>query len=229
MTEDNRLRVDPSWQGVIKWGGLALFAAGAVLFIFVISVGITQQTIPVPAEEALEDPLVPSALYVLAAFGELLLMPAGLALYLALKGVNKNQMLVATAFWLSAALMFLVSRGLIIALSQISESYINTADESMKAAYLASAQLAIEVQSIYAYIAIILLSVASIMIGIVLLKGGLGKRIGYVAIAAGILSALTPLGIILEIPAAISAIGLILGGVWQLIVGARLYGLGRDV
>ena len=66
MTEDNRLRVDPSWQGVIKWGGLSLFAAGAVLFIFVISVGITQQTIPVPAEEALEDPLVPSALYVLA-------------------------------------------------------------------------------------------------------------------------------------------------------------------
>ena len=229
MMEEKSLGLDPSWQGVIKWGGLSLFAAAALLFVFVISVGVAQQTIPVPAQEALEDPLVPSALYVLAAFGELLLIPAGLALYLALKGINKNQMLVAAAFWLSAALMFLVSRGLIIALSQISESYMNTTSESMKAAYLASAELAIEVQSIYAYTAIILLSVASIMIGLVMLKGGLGKRIGYVAITAGILSVLTPIGIILEIPAAISAIGLVLGGVWQLIVGARLYRLGRGL
>jgi hypothetical protein len=138
-------------------------------------------------------------------------------------------MLIATAVLVLAVPMFLASRGLIISLSQISGSYLETPSETMKAAYLASAELALETQNMYATMALILLCVASIMIGLVMLKGVFGKLIGYVAIVAGILTFFSPFGVMLGIPVIIPFIGLVLMAVWQIVVGAKLYKLGKDV
>ena len=33
MTKETGFNIDPSWKGVIKWGGLSLFAAGGLLVI----------------------------------------------------------------------------------------------------------------------------------------------------------------------------------------------------
>jgi len=80
--------VDPSWKGIIKWGGLFLVAAGAILVIFILIVFISQQTLPFPPKEVLENPVVPTTLFLLAALGELFLMPAALGLYFSLKNVK---------------------------------------------------------------------------------------------------------------------------------------------
>jgi hypothetical protein len=229
MTEEKAFNIDPSWKGVIKWGGLSLLVAGIVLVLFVLSVLVMQQTLPLPAKEALENPVPPTALFILAAIGELLLLPGGLALYFSLKNVKKSPMFIATALWLIATPMFLASRGLIISLSQISGRYLNTNDELMKAAYLASAELAIETQNIYAAMGLILLSVASIIVGLVMLKGVFGKRIGYVAIAAGILSLTSPFAVMMGVPIIIPFIGLILMAYWQIVIGVKLYKLGGSM
>jgi hypothetical protein len=229
MTEEKGFNIDPSWKGVIKWGGISLFVAGIVPIIFVLSVMALQQTLPVPAKEALENPLGPTLLFLLATVGELLLMPGGLGLYFSLKDVKKTPMFIATGLWLVAVPMFLASRGLIISLSQISGRYIDTTNETLKAAYLASAELALETQSIYAYMGLILIAVASIIIGLVMLKGGFGKRIGYLVIAAGIFTLFTPLGVIMELPIILPFIGIVLGAIWQTVVGFKLYKLGKDV
>jgi hypothetical protein len=229
MTKEKGFNADLSWKGVMKWGGLSLFAAGAFLVIFILSVFISQQTLPLPAQEVLENPVVPTYLFLLAALGEFLLMPGALGLYFALKDVNKTLMFLATAALVLAVPMFLASRGLIISLSQISGRYLETPNETMKAAYLASAELAIETQNMYATMGLTLLSVASIMIGLVMLKGVFGKHIGYVAIIAGILSLFSPFGVMLGIPVIIPFIGLVLMAVWQIVVGAKLYKLGKDV
>ena len=230
MTKEKGYNIDPSWKGVIKWGGLSLFAAGLIAVIFVLSVFITQQTIPVPAEEILEDPVGPTLLFLLAAIGELLLLPGGLALYFSLKDVKKTPMLIATGFWVVGVPMFLASRGIIISLAQLSGRYINTTSETMQAAYLASAELALEIQNIYSMMGVILiLCVASIIIGLVMLKGVFGKRIGYLVIAAGIFSLFTPLGVILSVPTILLFPGIALSAVWQLIVGIKLYKLGKNV
>jgi len=229
MTKEQRFTIDPSWKGMIKWGGFSLFAAGAMLVIFILSVLISQQTLPLPAQEVLEDPVFPTYLFLLAAFGEFLLMPGALGLYVALKDVNKALMLIATAVLVLAVPMFLASRGLIISFSQISGRYIETPNETMKAAYLASVELAIETQNMYATTGLTLLSIASILIGLVMLKGVFGKRIGYVAIVAGILSLFSPFGVMLGIPVIIPFIGLVLMALWQIVAGATLYKLGKDV
>ena len=88
--------------------------------------------------------------------------------------------------------------------------------------------LAIETQNIYATMALTLLCVASIIIGVVMLKGGFGKRVGYLAMAAGVLTLFAPFGVIIGVPIIIPFAGLVLTAIWQLVVGARLYRLGRD-
>ena len=229
MTKEREFDIEPSWKGVIKWGGFCLFVSAAVPIIFVLSVFILQQTIPVPAKEALEDPVAPTALFLLAAFGELLLMPAGLALHFSLKGVKKTLTVMATALWLLAVPMFLVSRGLIISLSQISGRYMATTNETMKAAYLASAELALETQNIYGTMALSFLAIASIMLGLVMLKGVFGKRMGYLVIVAGIWTLFSSFLVNLGVPIIILFVGLVLTGIWELVVGAKLYKLGKDL
>jgi hypothetical protein len=229
MTEERGSAIDPSWKGVIRWGGLSLLAAGGLLVVFVLSVLILQQTLPLPPKEVLENPVPPTILFLIAALGELLLMPGVLGLHFCLRHVRKTPMFIATGLWLAAIPLFLVSRGLIISLSRISGRYVDSTNETRRAAYLASAELAIETQNIYAMMALILLCVASIIIGLVMLKGVFGRGIGYVVIVAGILTLFSPFGVILKVPLIIPFIGLVLTAVWQIIVGAKLYRLGRDV
>lgn len=229
MTKEKESNMDPSWKGVIKWGGLSLFAGAVWVVIFVPAVFITGQTMPVPAKEALESPMRPTMLFLGCIIGELLLMPGVLGLYFALKKVRKTPMFLATALWLITIPMWLASRGLIISLSQISARYVATTSEAMKAAYLASAELALETQNIYSATALMLLCVASVMIGLVMLKGVFGKRIGYVLIVAGIFTFFSPLQVLLGVPTIIPFIGLILTAFWQLVVGLKLYKLGKEV
>ncbi len=223
MTNSQKISVDTTYNGFIKWGGLSLLGAGILLVLFILSVFISQQTLPLPAQEVLEDPTGPTALFVLAAIGEFLLLPGFVALYFAFKNINKTAMLMATVFMSAAVPLFLASRGLIMSLSQMSGKYMNTSDQTMKVAYLASAEHAIETQNMYAMMALILLSLASILVGIVMFKGDFGSKIGIVAILAGCLSLFSPLGVMVGIPIVVPFIGLVLMAVWQVFVGAKLF------
>jgi len=222
--------IDPSWKGVIKWGGLSLLVSGAIAIIFFILVMATGQTLPIPAKEMLEDPLVPSMLFTFCMIGELLLLPSALGLYFALKGVKKTPMLIATAIWIMCVPMFLASRGQIIAISQISSAYTSATDEALRSSYLASAELALETQNLYAMIGLILLSTGSIIMGIVMLKGKevFGKKIGFVVIGAGIFTILGAASVIVEeVPIIFPVIGVMLSAAWQSYIGYKMYKLGK--
>jgi len=232
MTEEKEFNTDPSWKGVIRVGGVSLFAAGAIALIFFVSVIATKQTLPPPPKETLEAPFGPSALFILAIIGEVLLLPSVLALYYSLKDVKKTPMYIAIALWVLCVPMFLVSRGQILAVSQISSSYLAATDEAMRASYLVSAELAIESQDLYAMMALILLSIASIIIGIVMLKGKevFGKGIGYLVIVAGAFTLFGAISVkVEEVPIIFPIIGVILSAIWQLYIGVKLYKMGKEV
>lgn len=222
VVDDERHAVG-SWDGVVRSGGWSLLAAAVVLVVFVVTVVATGQELPVPAEEMLEDPGTPTALFVLAAFGELLLAPAALALYLGLRESGRARMLIGSTLLLMSSVLFLVSRGPIISLAQISDNYQDATTEGVQAAYLASANLAIETQNTFSTMAVILLSLSSILIGTVMLRSPLvGRGIGTVAIVAGAASFFAPFLIIAGVPEIIGFIGLALGAVWQFVVGLKL-------
>ena len=233
MTEDSNnpqskyiQDVDPSWKGVYKVGGFSLFLSGAVLVVFLISMVSMQITLPDNPQVFFENPVPPTILFILAAFGEFLLMPGVLGLSLALKNVNKNYMLIATTFSLISVTMFLVSRAQVFSLFPISGRYMATTSEIMRAAYLVSAERAIGLGNIYADLGLMFLGVASILIGRVMLKGNFGKRISHLVTVAGTSVFIGSLGIFFKPIAMLVPIGLILNGVWQTIVGIKLYKLG---
>jgi hypothetical protein len=230
LNEDKSVYIEPSWRGVVRWGGLSLLVSGAIAVLFFVLVVATQQTLPVPAEEALAHPWRPTALFTLTAIGEVLLLPSALALYFSLRSVRNTPMFIATALWALCVPMFLASRGQIIALSQISSRYLATTDATMRASYLAAAELALETQNLYAMMGLVLLSVASIMVGTVMLAGKrvFGKRIGYVVIGAGAFTIFGAITVITQIPIIVPVIGVILTAIWQFYVGFRLLRLGEE-
>jgi hypothetical protein len=61
-----------------------------------------------------------------------------------------------------------------------------------------------------------------------MLMGRFGGRLGYVVIAAGVVTVFSPLAVVMGIPLVVSFIGLVLTAVWQLAVGVNLYRLGCD-
>lgn len=231
IEKEKGYKIDPSWQGVIKWGGLSLFVGGAIALIFFFGVIASGLTLPVPAKDMLEEPFVPSALFTLCIIGEILLLPSVLGLYFALKDVKKTPMFIATAIWALCVPMFIASRGLILAISQISGNYLDTTDAAMKASYLASAELALETQNLYAMMGLILLSVASVIIGVVMLKDKevFGAKIGYVVIVAGIFTFFGATTVIVEaVPIVVPVLGVILSAIWQFYIGFKMYKMSKD-
>lgn len=232
MTKEEKFNTDASWMGVIKWGGISLFVSGAIALLFFALVISTKQTLPVPAKEILENPFRPSALFLVAIVGEILLLPSGLALYFSLKPIRKTPMFLATAFWILCVPMFLISRGFIFAITQLSDKYLETSSEVLKVSYIASAELALETQNLYAMMGLILLSIASIIMGSVMLKGKeiFGKGIGYVVIGAGVFTILGAISVVVkEVPIVFPVIGVIMTAIWQFYIGLKLYKMGKKV
>jgi hypothetical protein len=114
----------------------------------------------------------------------------------------------------------------VIALLTISDYYSATTDATMRAAYLATAQFALEVSGVFAVMALALFGIGSIVIGLVMLKGVFSQRTAYLVIVAGTLTTIGTFGVLLEPLAIGTPFGLILSGIWQLILGTKLYKLG---
>lgn len=228
MTEKSKFTIDTSSKGIIKWGGFSLFIAGVILIIFLIGINTFQVTLPLNAKEVLDAPFVPTSLFTITLMGEILLFPGFLALYFTLRDDDKVKSFMATAIGTFSVVMFLASRGLIISLSGISGRYLSTTDPNMRAAYLAAAELAERTQNVYSTLALIFLSLASILVGLVMLRGKtFSKRISYIVILSGIFTILTPFQVNLGLPLVISLIGLVLMLIWQFLVGIQLYKLGN--
>ena len=217
------MSVDPSWKGTVKVGGFSLVAAGCFLFLFFLALIVVRTSPTLTPEMILDDAIPPVTLYTLAVFGELLLMPGGLGLFVALRHVKKAHMVMGTALWLLAVISFLVSRTQIIALFRISGSYQTTTSDAMKAAYLVAAEHAIELSNVFSNIALLLLGIASIIIGSVMMNGVFSKRVRYLAIVSGTLTLLGALGVVFEPITIFVLFGLTIGAVWQILAGIKLY------
>lgn len=224
MTQNKELDIELSWKGLIKWGGFSLFLAGVIVIIFIICLGVFNVKLPLDPVSTLDNPNIPTMLFLITLFGEFLLFPGFLALYFTLKKYDKVKMLMATVISALSVIMFFGSRGLIFTMSKIHNNYQEAIDSSL---YVVAAEVALKVQDVYSTIALILLSLASMFVGIVMLKSKFfSKIIAYIVICSGIFSIITPFAVNLGIPLGISLIGLVLMLIWQITVGIKLFNLG---
>ena len=99
--EEAKLHVDPTWKGVYQVGGLSL-AAGGVLYLIGTTLSFYFGGTPGNSQAFLQalaaHPVISQITYWIFALADIFFIPAILGLYLALKGINKNAMLIAAGF-----------------------------------------------------------------------------------------------------------------------------------
>jgi hypothetical protein len=161
----------------------------------------------------------------LSVFTDFLFVPVAFALYLALKGVNRNAMLLATAFMgLFVVLDLAVTWSHYASILTLYSNYSTATDDAHRASYVAaanyaSAMLTSPLEIVYA---IVTLSSGILLTGFVMLSGTFNKITAYFGLATGILGivSLTGLSVIIIGNALFAT-------VWLFLVGYRLYRLAQ--
>jgi hypothetical protein len=162
----------------------------------------------------------------LSVLTDFLFVPVAFALYLALKGVNRNAMLLATAFvGLFVVLDLAVTWSHYASMLILYSNYSKATDDVQRAGYVAaanyaSAVLASPLEIVYA---IVTLSFGILVIGFVMLRGVFNKITAYLGLATGILGIVSLAGLSLTI-----IMNALFATAWILFVGYRLYRLAQE-
>ena len=162
----------------------------------------------------------------LSVLTDFLFVPVAFALYLALKAINRNAMLLATAFvGLFVVLDLAVTWSHYASMLILYSNYSRATDDIQRAGYLAAANyasaiLASRLEIVYA---IVTLSFAILVIGFVMLGGVFNKITAYLGLATGILGFVSLAGLTLTI-----IMNALFATAWILVVGYRLYRLAQE-
>jgi hypothetical protein len=227
--------VDPEGKWLYRWGGVSAIAIG-IGYLVVIGLYVPIGAPPSGAEARLAyvaaHPTTWWAILGLSVFTDFLFVPMALALYLALKGINRGAMLLATAcVGLFVVLDLALTWTSYEALITLSGQYAAAASDAQKAAAVAAAvypSAVLESRLLFVYNSLTL-ALGILMTGFVMLTGIFSRWTAYLGLATGILGIISVAG-----PYLVSALGMtiiltsILTTVWVLVVGYRLCGLGRE-
>jgi hypothetical protein len=164
---------------------------------------------------------------------DFLLVPVAFSLYLTLKGINKNAMLLATAFTgLFVVLDLPLTWINISSLMSLSGSYAAATDDAQRAVYVTVAMYpssVVESHLVFVYNSLSL-AVGILLTGLVMLKGIFHMSTAYLGLMTGILGIVAVTSSFFS--SSLSGVTIILASVlttlWYLFVGYRLYQLGQS-
>jgi hypothetical protein len=165
----------------------------------------------------------------LSVLTDFLFVPVALSLYFALKGVNRDAMLIATSFvGLFIVLDLAVTWPNYASLIILSGNYAAATTDTQRAAYVAAAEYASAVltSTLEGVYSILVLSVGILMVGVVMLKGIFNKSTAYLGLVTGILGIISVAGpLVLSTLSVAIIIASVVTTIWVLFVGCRLYRL----
>jgi hypothetical protein len=226
--------VDPDGRWLYRVGGISALLLG-IGYIITIPLYAAVGAPPSGGEARLNylvgKTTVWWAILGLSVVTDVLFIPVALALYLALKGVNRAAMLLgATLVGLFVVLDLGVTWPNYASLITLSGAYAAATTDAQRAASVAAAGYASAVldSTLEAVYSILVLSVGILLIGLVMRKGIFGKVTAYLGVITGILGIVSVAG-----PLFISTLDVAiivtsaLTTIWVLLVGFRLIRLGQ--
>jgi hypothetical protein len=227
--------VDPDGKWLYRVGGLSAILFG-IAYLIIIGLYVPMGARPSGAEAQLRyiagNTTSWWAILGLSVLTDLLLVPVAFALYLALKGINRNMMLIATAgMGLFVLLDLTITWTNYAALIALSGSYAAAVNDAQRAVVVTAAtypSTVLESSLLFVYNTLTL-SVGILMTGLVMLKGIFSKSTAYLGMVTGIVGIVAVVG-----PFPVSALSVIiilasvLTTVWALFAGYGLYRLGRQ-
>jgi hypothetical protein len=225
--------IDPSWKGVYTAGGLTLAIAG-ILYLVGTSLGFYLGFTPGNSQLYLQSlaahPVMAEITYWIFSMADILFIPAILGLYLALKGINKNAMLIASGLLGFFVIMDLgVTELNTLALVTLTQSYASASSDALRAAYQAAEDWGLATLPIATFFSWVGPSAGFLITSIVMRKGIFGKntaRLGMIVFSLGIVAGfyfLYPGPTVLSL--FLTPI-LVLYGVWLIAAGRRLLRIG---
>ena len=208
-----QISADPAWKRLYRAGGFSLILAG-ILFIVNLPLLLIVGPPPTSGEAALAIVAAQNLLFrtsngIFIASG-IVFIPAVLALYLALKELDREYALIASGLAAVAIPIFQTTNMLNYSITGVNNA--------------AVAGLVLGVSRAGDTISVLLFSIAVLIWGVIMRKGVFSKGAAYLGVLTGVV------GIISSIP--IPAIGLIglfslvLFAIWFLAIGSKLYKLG---
>ncbi|MBI5156616.1 MAG: hypothetical protein HZA58_01235 [Acidimicrobiia bacterium] len=224
---------DPAHRRVFRYGGVA---AIAVVTGYVVAAGLYVAVYPFPegGQEMLEylsgKETVWWTIVTVSALTDVLYPYVAFSLYHALKGLNRDVMLMAAAcMGLFAILELAISWPAYASLISLSSDYAAASMELQRMTYAAAADstMAVINSTLLASYAIALPGIGSILVGLVMRRGIFGRTTAYLAVAAGTLAivsvVVSPFAPGLERTVIAASL---LTTLWLLLAGIRLWHLG---
>jgi hypothetical protein len=227
--------VDPDGKWLYRVGGITALGFG-LAYVVIIALYLPMGALPSGAEAWLasiaRNTAAWWAILGLSVLTDFLLVPVALSLYLALNGINRHAMLVATAFiGLFAVLDLALTWTNYAMLITLSADYAAASTDTQRAAFVAAAyypSTLLESNLLFVYNSLTL-AVGILITGLVMLKGIFNKTTAYLGLATGILGIVSVTSSFFA--SSVSSVTIILASVlttvWVFLVGFRLYRLGQ--
>ena len=222
---------DPSWRGLYRAGGISAFLYIVLLIVPIVLLIFTSPPISGGAatlQYIASNKVVYITELVLFLAPSVLAMIVFLALYMALKHVNKSLAAIGALFAIASQIMGLAysssPQSLNGALVLLSDQYMAATTAIQKAAYATAAESLIAMSNAVSASGI-LFSIGILIISLVMLRGVFHKGIAYLGVITGTIA------IFSETFRPVIGIGyivfFILEVIWLIAVGWKLYRLGK--
>ncbi len=231
--EKTKVQADSRWNGLYRTGGVCIFLTG-LIYIACVLITIVLGFPPVSDSEPYLKSLAAHSISAMIFFGlfalsDLLLLPAVLALYFALKPFAGNAMLIATVLMLLFAVMDLsITESNSLTLASLTQHYAASTTDLQRSAYLAAEYYALATLPLATFYSFVVSSIGLLIIGLIMLKGVFDKASAYLGIVAGIEGIIGGFYVVLPALALLLLPCLIAFGLWSLFTGLRLYKLERS-
>jgi len=226
--------VDPDGKWLYRVGGLSAIVFG-LAYIVIIGLYTPMGAPPSGAEARLAYIAVNTTAWwgilALSVLTDFLLVPVALSLNIALKRINKNAMLAATAFvGLFVVLDLALTWTNYAVLIALSGNYAEATNDTQRAIVVAAANYpatVLESNLLFVYNSLTL-AIGIFITGLVMLKGIFNKGTAYLGLVTGILGIAAVAGSFFISTSFVTIIASALTTVWVLFVGYRLYRLGQQ-
>jgi hypothetical protein len=232
--EEAGVRAAPAWKGLYRTGGVCLFLIG-VIYIACSLISIVQGSPPVTDSEPYLKSLATHSVsaritFRLFALTDFLLLPAVLALYLALRQIARNAMLVAVALMILFIVLDLaITEMNSLTLVKLTRHYAASTTDMQRSAYTAAEDYALATLPLATFYSFVVSSIGLLIVSVVMLKGVFSRPTAYAGIVASIEGIVGGFYVLLPALALLLIPCLIAFGIWSLLAGLRLCKLGNTM
>jgi hypothetical protein len=231
--EAGRIQVDPTWGDVYRVGGLSLVAAGILYLIgptinFYFGSGTPGNNLAY-LQALTAHPGISQIIYWIFTLADILFIPATLGLYLALKEINKNAMLIAAGLLGVFVVLDLgITESNTLALVTLTQSIATATTDAQQMAYTAAANWGLATLPLATFFSWIGPSIGFLITSIVMQKSIFGKSTAFLGIFVYSVAIVASFYFLVPVPALSITLTPILWlyGLWLIKAGRGLFKLG---